>query len=265
MTLLSIAALSKSFDGVQALDDVSFVVSDGEIVGLIGPNGAGKTTCFNVVTGFEKPSSGRVEFAGTGVTGWAAHRLARLGMVRTFQHTAIFPRLSVFENVLCATARLASVDPWGAVFRTGGHRAREEELASRARKMIAVMGLDAQSNRDASALAYGDQRRLGVAIALATAPRLLLIDEPAAGLNPAETLAMVATLRQVRDRGVTIMIVEHDMRVVMNLCDRIIVLNHGRKVAEGRPDEIRANEEVIRVYLGRSKGGSFIVGDTTHA
>lgn len=265
MTLLSICALSKSFDGVDALDDVSFGVSEGEIVGLIGPNGAGKTTCFNVVTGFEKPSSGSVEFAGIGVTGWPPHRLTQLGMVRTFQQTAIFPRLSVFENVLCATARLASVDPWGAVFRTSRHRGREQELSDRAREMIAVMGLDAQMNRDASALAYGDQRRLGVAIALATAPRLLLIDEPAAGLNPAEAVAMVETLRRVRDREVTIMIVEHDMRVVMNLCDRIIVLNHGRKVAEGRPAEIRANEEVIRVYLGRSKGGRHTVEDTTHA
>jgi ABC-type branched-subunit amino acid transport system ATPase component len=235
MSVLEVRGLSKRFRGLLALDGVSFVVPDGAIAGLIGPNGAGKSTLFNLVTGFLAPSEGEVLFQGRPITGWSPERIGRAGIARAFQIARPFPGLTVRENVRV-----------GALFGRAGPRDVERVTD----ESLTLLGLGELASRPAEGLTVGQLRRLEVARALATRPVLLLADEPCAGLNPAETDAMTAALGRIRDRGVTIWLVEHDMRAVMTTCDRILVIAAGRAIAEGAPTEVAANREVVAAYLG---------------
>lgn len=245
--VLSIEGLTRRFGGLTAVDDLTFTVKEGAIHGLIGPNGAGKTTTFNVISGFYRPTSGRVIYAGRDISGMVTHAVAALGLVRTFQATTLFHELTVAENVLAgchlgARIGLASV-------LLGRQRERQEQAQARVDEILAFMGLDGVAESCAN-LPHGLQRTLGVAVALATEPRLLLLDEPFTGMNPDETRRMMDLVRQVRDRGVTILLVEHDMQAVMGLCETITVLNFGSLLAEGDPKAIRTNPEVVDAYLG---------------
>ena len=233
--VLEIRGLTKRFRGLVALDHVDFTVPEGTICGLIGPNGAGKSTMFNLVTGFLPPSEGEIRFRGTPVTGWSPQQAGRSGVARAFQIARPFPGLTVRQNVRI-----------GALFGRSGPRDVEAATDS----ALALLGIEELADRPAEGLTVGHLRRLEVARALAARPVLLLADEPCAGLNPAETDAMIAALRRIRDGGVTIWLVEHDMRAVMGLCDRILVISAGRAIAEGTPGEVAANPAVIAAYLG---------------
>jgi len=248
--LLEVEDLTVRFGGLTAVDGVSFAIGEGEIVGLIGPNGAGKTTCFGLITGFVPPSAGRVRFRGRPITGLPPHRIARRGLARTFQKTSLFPRLTVRENAMIGQqARLAPrVLP--ALLRTPAQRRELVAVRRRADEVLDFLSMSAVRDVEARALSYGEQRHLAIAIALAARPALLMLDEPAAGLTPAESRRLMELVARIRERGITVLLVEHDMKVVMGLCDRIVVLDHGKKIAEGPPRAIRADPEVIRVYLG---------------
>jgi branched-chain amino acid transport system ATP-binding protein len=250
--MLEVSNLGVEFGGVIALADVSFAVRPGTITSLIGPNGAGKTTAFNAITGYLRPSRGRVSWQGAPLAGRRPCEIARDGVVRTFQKTSVFPALSVLDNVrtglhLRAHARLGSI-------LLGARHVRQEEarLLDVAREILAFVGLERRRDELAGALPYGEQRLLELAIALAARPQLLLLDEPAAGMAGAERDRLITLIRRVRDQQVTVLLVEHDMRLVMGISETVIVLNHGRVIAEGPPAEIRAHPEVIRAYLGAS-------------
>ena len=235
---LRASSVSRSFQGIQALRDVSLELRRGEVVGLIGPNGAGKSTLVNVLSGFDRPTSGRVLCDGRDVTRWRASRRGRNGLARTFQHSHAFRGLTVRENV--------EVSALGA-------GAAPREAARRAGELLELLGLDAQAGADAAGLAHGDERRLGVARALATEPRYVLLDEPAAGLPEAEVPEFAAVVRSVRDdHGAGVLLIDHNMALIMDVCDRIQVLDQGLTLAEGVPDEIRANLDVAAAYLGES-------------
>lgn len=235
MTTLEVRGLSKRFAGLLALDGVSFDVPEGSIAGLIGPNGAGKSTLFSLVTGFLAPTEGEVRFRGERITGWSPERIGRAGIARAFQIARPFPGLSVRENVRI-----------GALFGRAGPR----DVARVTDDALAMLDIEELADRPAQGLTVGQLRRLEVARALAARPVLLLADEPCAGLNPAETDAMTAALRRIRDQGVTIWLVEHDMRAVMATCERILVIAAGRAIADGAPEEVAANPEVVTAYLG---------------
>jgi branched-chain amino acid transport system ATP-binding protein len=252
MPLLELRRLTVRFGGLTAVNDVSFSVDAGEIVGLIGPNGAGKTTCFGLITGFLPPSSGEVRLQDHVITGLPPHVIARRGLSRTFQKTSLFPRLTVHENVMIGEQARLSPRVWPALLRTAAHRRQMIEVRDRADDVLAFLQMSALRDMQARALSYGEQRHLAVAIALAGQPTLLMLDEPAAGLTPAEAQRLTGTIDKIRARGVTVLLVEHDMKVVMGISDRIVVLDHGQKIAEGEPREIRRNPDVIRVYLGES-------------
>jgi len=241
VALLEIQGLTKIFGGLTAIDDLSFRVEEGEIVGLIGPNGAGKTTVFNCVSGFYEPTKGRLHFAGHEITGWAPHRICHLSMARTFQIVRTFPDLSVLENVMV-----------GAFSRTG-NRGQAKQAA---RRVLELTGLAAKADMRGGSLTIADKKRLEMARALATKPRLLMLDEVMAGLNPTERQAAVELVRRVRAEGLTILMVEHVMEVIMPISDRIVVLNYGRKIAEGRPETIALDDQVIAAYLGEKYRGS---------
>jgi branched-chain amino acid transport system ATP-binding protein len=250
--LLKVRGITRRFAGLVAVDDLSFVVAPGTVHALIGPNGAGKTTLFNLISGLLRPSHGSIHFADRDITALRPYARVALGLGRTFQNLRLFGEMTVLENVLAGRHVRLGV-PWPAtVLRLGAARAEERAAIARARELLRFVKLENHEDQLASALAYGDQRRLEIARALATDPKLLLLDEPAAGMNPTETGSLAALLQSLRGGGLTILLIEHDMNFVMGLCDRLTVLNFGRKIAEGPPSEIRVHPAVIEAYLGGS-------------
>jgi len=248
--MLIVEDLRVEFGGVVALAGISFRVQAGTITSLIGPNGAGKTTAFNAITGYLRPSHGRVAWEGQPLDGRRPCDIARHGVVRTFQRTSVFPALSVFDNVRTGLHLRGSTGLWSVLAGTARARAEEAWLAAAADDVLAFVGLTHRRDERAGALPYGEQRLVELAVALAARPRLLLLDEPAAGMTGAEKERLVALIRKIRGGDVTVFVVEHDMRLVMGLSETVIVLNNGRVIAEGVPAEIRAHPEVIRAYLG---------------
>jgi branched-chain amino acid transport system ATP-binding protein len=248
--ILNIAGVNKRFGGLQALTDVGIRIERGQIYGLIGPNGAGKTTFFNVITGLYQPDSGTFELAGKPYSPSAPHEVARAGIARTFQNIRLFGEMSALENVMVGRHVRTRQGVFGAIFRHKAARIEEAAIRLRAQELLDFVGIGQFANRTAKYLSYGDQRRLEIARALATDPQLLALDEPAAGMNATEKLALRELLVKIKNEGKTVLLIEHDVKLMMGLCDRITVLEYGKQIAEGIPSEIQKNEAVIKAYLG---------------
>lgn len=248
--LLVLDHVTMQFGGLVALNDVSFQIHSGEILGLIGPNGAGKTTCFNVMTGVYQATSGTVTFNGETLAKLDRHKITRKGIARTFQNIRLFPEMTALENVIVGCEAHSRTGVLSAMFRTPAMRREEAAFRARAMELLSFMGIADRADDAAKNLPYGYQRRLEIARALATGPKLLCLDEPAAGFNPAEKQELMGLIRSIRDQGYTVLLIEHDMNLVMGVTDRIVVLDFGRQIAEGSPTEVRANPAVIAAYLG---------------
>lgn len=250
--LLEVRDLVKDFGGLRAVNRLSLSIAEGEILGLIGPNGSGKTTCINLIAGYHKPTRGKILYQGKEIQNKKPHEIARMGILRTYQRTKLFPSLTALENVVYASHLQGRSGIFDAIARPGKVRQERQSIQVKAMEALEFVGLQGHFHKFAGMLSAGHQRALAVAITLVSEPRLLLLDEPAAGLSFEEGRKLLTLIKRLKDKGTSVLLVDHDMRIIMTACDRVVAMNYGSKIAEGTPAEVRANEEVVKAYMGSS-------------